>query len=304
MRRGINLLVIVLSLAVAWAVWKPLFGGQPFGPPRPATGPSAALSNQLTRPLPQMRFSGQALSDVLDFMRDVSGIEIRVEWTELKAAGVSQDAPISANLQSARLNDALTAILNSAGGDTAKLGFAGHSSTLLVTTKSRVDAGIVCNVYNVRDFFSDIYPFGQYTAAGSRVMPAPQAVAPETWKPNGGAGHIEEEGGWLVVYNTSAVQARVERDLGWRRWRRSAKAFAWRTAALLAGALLFANLTLTASRRIREGRRNRDLCEGCGYDLRASPERCPECGRLRRPTEEPSPPRTFISEPLDERVHL
>jgi hypothetical protein len=50
-------------------------------------------------------------------------------------------------------------------------------------------------------------------------------------------------------------------------------------------ALCFALPALPAfrsiTRKVRNRRRHREVtCLSCGYDLRASPERCPECGRI------------------------
>jgi hypothetical protein len=47
-------------------------------------------------------------------------------------------------------------------------------------------------------------------------------------------------------------------------------------------AILFAlapTYWLLGPRRRERRRRRLGLCLNCGYDLRASPERCPECGR-------------------------
>jgi hypothetical protein len=53
-----------------------------------------------------------------------------------------------------------------------------------------------------------------------------------------------------------------------------------RDLVLIASGLMLAGYVVFAWRRARERRRRwrQDLCPACGYDVRASTEKCPECG--------------------------
>jgi len=54
----------------------------------------------------------------------------------------------------------------------------------------------------------------------------------------------------------------------------------WFVALLLTPSVLWLSAAVRRT-LIQTRRRRRGLCEACGYDLRASPERCPECGTPR-----------------------
>jgi predicted RNA-binding Zn-ribbon protein involved in translation (DUF1610 family) len=60
-------------------------------------------------------------------------------------------------------------------------------------------------------------------------------------------------------------------------WARSVTLPAWAAEILLAAAPTFGILRIWRA-AIARRRRNENLCPACGYDLRATPERCPECG--------------------------
>jgi hypothetical protein len=72
--------------------------------------------------------------------------------------------------------------------------------------------------------------------------------------------------GWYTVRNAGAVRSAT-----------GVMPFWWITAATAAMPLRWAAVRLRSHLRTR--RQNRvGLCPACGYDLRASPDRCPECG--------------------------
>ena len=60
-----------------------------------AANAGPALRARLDHRLPEVKFDGVGLSDVLDFLRDVTGIPIEVDWTGLADAGVSRDVPVT-----------------------------------------------------------------------------------------------------------------------------------------------------------------------------------------------------------------
>jgi hypothetical protein len=57
---------------------------------------SPALRAKLDRRLPEVKFDGVGLSDVLDFLRNVSGLPLTVDWKGLGDAGVGHDDPVTA----------------------------------------------------------------------------------------------------------------------------------------------------------------------------------------------------------------
>ena len=62
----------------------------------------------------------------------------------------------------------------------------------------------------------------------------------------------------------------------------------WYAAALITGAVTWFAVEHRLERRVLK-RLLTGLCPTCGYDLRASPERCPECGTPVQPPERVAP---------------
>src|SRR4051812_38682935 len=84
----------------------------------PAVPSTYNVQIQLARKLPSVSFTNTTLKDAIDFLRDVSGSEIQVDWAALESSRISRDTAININSTNISLGDLLTKSLASAGAGT------------------------------------------------------------------------------------------------------------------------------------------------------------------------------------------
>ncbi len=114
---------------------------------------------QLDRRLPEVRFDGVALTDVIDFMRDITGANIFVNWRALEAAGVDKNAPVTARLRDVKFSKALSTILQDVGGTTARLTYTIDEGVITISTAEDLSKNVVTRVYDIRDVLIDVPDF-------------------------------------------------------------------------------------------------------------------------------------------------
>jgi hypothetical protein len=199
----------------------------------------------LSKRVPQAKLDNIALTDALDFLRDIAGVNISVDWKALEAAGVSKDAQVNLELHNVSAGKILSLILSQAGpGDL--LTWYIDRDVVQITTRAIADQQMITIVYYVMDLLQPNPSFNyqiqgitsgsaqisggggggggttltqsnnsgsqtqnMQTAADNLVKLIETVVRPEVWRDNGGSASIEYWNGNLIVTAPRSVQEAI-----------------------------------------------------------------------------------------------
>lgn len=135
----------------------------------PATRPAATASpvaeravatipgGKNVRPVKELNFDQIALTDAVEYFRDLTGLNIDVNWKALEEVGLGKDTPVSLRLRGVKVGVAIQKTLDAAGP--GLLGFYVDDSVVHITTRAAADERVITRVYSVDDLITDVPDF-------------------------------------------------------------------------------------------------------------------------------------------------
>jgi beta-lactamase regulating signal transducer with metallopeptidase domain len=190
---------------------------------------NARTAEKLRKPIGKVDFNEVALRDVVDFLRDVTGVDILVQWNAIDEVGVPRDVPITLHLREPMPADGvMTMIFKSAS---LPLRYEVEKGVVVIGP-SAARGAVITRVYDVSDLVAQTLvppPPGSFPGGGGGGLgggegaqpPSPTDVdqlmklitstaSPETWRDAGGdIGAIAFFKNKLVIKTTEPIHKEV-----------------------------------------------------------------------------------------------
>jgi hypothetical protein len=181
-------------------------------PPSPTPEPKSRLVQvALYTRVGQMRFDGKPLVNVFEAIRTDTGQNVFVNWRALKQARVTRNLPVTTDLSSLTLAEALDKLLAEVGGSQERLGYVVDDGVITVSTQKDLARNTITRVYDVRELLKDPATRDADLAALTQRV---QGFDPLSWKDAGGEiGSIRELSGQLIITQTPEVHKRIAQGM-------------------------------------------------------------------------------------------
>jgi hypothetical protein len=144
------------SILVVAALVPCLIAAAPTTQSSPKADVSAKLA--LSRKLPEVKFSAIPLSDAIDYLRDVSGANIHVNWRALELLNVTRQTPVSLKLNDVTMRRVMKSLLDETGAGELLTWYI-DEGVIEITTREIADQQLITKVYPVEDLVMEIPNF-------------------------------------------------------------------------------------------------------------------------------------------------
>jgi hypothetical protein len=200
---------ILRSLCVVGIVLMGFAAAPSTRPASPASKPvKGSAERAMKKEIPEVKLQKVKLTSAIDFVRDVTGANIFVNWRVLDEAGVNKDATLSVMVTHKSAGEVLGLILAGMGAKEKLAYDITDIETVVVSTEKQLDENVKQVVYDVRWILKRK---GDNNAAREQLVSAIEtAIAPETWSGHGrGRGSIHFISGNMIVSNSNRVHRQI-----------------------------------------------------------------------------------------------